>query len=76
MVNITYENLRILMVKKKIEFKDFHAALGFSSHTISKLKRDEPVSLEVISKLCNFFHCNMSDLMDIVYFDEYSSVNI
>ncbi len=76
MTYISYEKLKIKMVQQRIEFKDFAVAFKFSSHTITKFKRNEPVSYEVISKLCNFFQCNMSELMDVIYYDENAPMKI
>lgn len=70
MVYVTYEKLRIKMVKSKIEFKDLKTIFGFSSHTIVKLKKDRVVNMEVILRICDYFKCNGSDIMEIIYYDE------
>ena len=76
MTIISYDGLKIKMIKSRIEFKDLANALKFSSHTITKLKRNEPVSFEVISKLCDFFHCNMDELVEMKYFDDNTSLEL
>lgn len=65
MTYITYEKLRIKMIQCGLQYKD----LELSSHTCKKLRHDEPVSMEVLTKLCDFFRCNLSDLANIMYIE-------
>lgn len=74
MVYVTYEKLRIKMVKSKIEFKDLKTIFGFSSHTIVKLKKDKLVNMDVIMRICNYFKCDGSEIMEIIYYDENGSL--
>ena len=41
------------------------AAAEISGYTMTKLYRDEPVSLEVMMRLCKVFHCDIGDLVEI-----------
>ncbi len=60
-----YTKLRILMVEHRLEWKDISAIFRFSTHTISRLKNDQIVSLETLIRLCSYFNCNIGDIMDI-----------
>ena len=33
---------------------------------MSKLYRDEPVSLEVMMRLCKVFHCDIGDVVEMI----------
>lgn len=41
------------------------SAAEISGYTMGKLYRDEPVSLEVMMRLCKVFHCDIGDLVEI-----------
>ena len=39
---------------------------GFSSTTMSKLSKDENVSMDVIEKICTVLNCDVGDIMEFV----------
>lgn len=47
---------------KKLEFRDF---IGMSNSTLAKLGRNEPVSLEIIEKICIKLGCQIEDVVEI-----------
>ena len=47
----------------KIELKE---ATGIGSTTLTKLTNDEPVSMDVMIKICVALKCNIGDVMDVV----------
>jgi putative transcriptional regulator len=62
---IVKNNLRILMAKEKLTIRDLHKATGLSEITISKLyhEKSTTIAFETIMKLCNFFNCELGDLL-------------
>jgi DNA-binding Xre family transcriptional regulator len=46
-----------------IEFRDL---VGMSNTTLAKLGRNEPVSLEIIDKICTKLDCGIRDVIEIV----------
>lgn len=62
-------NLRVLMAKHKMNIQDVHEKTGMSRTTISKLYNETStvIAFETIEKLCELFHCPISELL---YFDE------
>lgn len=67
---ISYERLRILMVKSRMEWKDLQVIFGFSPYTIRRLKRNELVDLETLIKLCTWFNCQLEEIVEIKIIDE------
>lgn len=65
MVRISYEKFRLLLVKKRLEWKDIKIIFGWSSRTIVKLKQDEPVRMDILLQICEYFECDISDIMEI-----------
>lgn len=47
---------------KKLEFRDY---IGISNSTLSKLGKNEPVSMDVIEKICLKLDCKIEDVMEI-----------
>jgi DNA-binding Xre family transcriptional regulator len=45
---------------------DLRKASGVSPNTMTKLRRDEPVMLNVLDKICGTLACNYGDIMDYV----------
>ncbi len=65
-MKISYDKLWKLMRKNKLMKSELASAAQISGYTMSKLYRDEPVSLEVIMRLCKVFHCDIGDIVEII----------
>ena len=61
-----YKKLWKLLIDKNLNKSDLRERIGVSTTTIAKLGRDEYVSMEVISKICATFHCDVGDIMEYV----------
>ena len=64
-MKISYDKLWKLMKKNKMKKSELAAAAEISGYTMTKLYRDEPVSLEVMMRPCKVFHCDIGDLVEI-----------
>lgn len=60
---ITYEPFRIYVAAKNIKKKDIMENTGISPATMSKLKHDRPVSIEIIDRLCSFLKCDVTEIV-------------
>lgn len=60
---ITYEPFRIYVAVKNIKKKDIMENTGISPATMSKLKHDRPVSIEIIDRLCSFLKCDVTEIV-------------
>ncbi len=54
------------MIDKKMRKKDLCELAGISTSTMSKMGRDEIVSLEVIGRICQKLNCNIEDVLEIL----------
>lgn len=70
MVLLSYEKFRVLMVKRRMEWKDIRIAIGLAPRTITKLKNDSIVDMEILMRLAEFFKCDISDLVEFKHVDE------
>ena len=60
--NKLWKKLIDLDMKKK-ELKDL---TGIGSTTLTKLNKNEPVSMDVMIKICVALKCNIGDVMDVI----------
>ena len=65
-MKISYDKLWKLMKKNKLKKSELAVAAEISGYTMSKLYRDEPVSLEDMMRLCKVFHCDIGDVMELI----------
>lgn len=60
---ITYEPFRGYVAANNIKKKDIMLKTGISSSTMSKLKHDQYVSLEIIDKICNVLNIDINEVV-------------
>lgn len=65
-MRISYDKLWYLMKKNKMKKSELAAAADISGYTMTKMNKDEPVSLEVIMKICQIFHCNIGEIVEMI----------
>ena len=71
---ISYNKLWKLLVDKKMSKADLRRAAGIAPNTMTKLRRDEEVSLTVLNKICAALDANIGDVMDFVPDENNSSI--
>lgn len=62
----SYNKLWKLLVDKKMSKADLRKASGVSPNTMTKLRRDEPVMLNVLDKICKTLDVNYGDIVDYI----------
>lgn len=63
---VSYKKLWKLLIDKDMKKKDLQLAVGVSSATITKMAKDELVSMEVLTRICAVFNCDIGDIMEMV----------
>ena len=63
---IMYTKLFELMKEKNIQPSDFRYKKILSSATITKLRKNQRVSLNVLETLCEELHCGLDDIAEFV----------
>lgn len=63
---VSYTKLWKLLIDKKMSKADLRKTSGISPNTMIKLRRDEPVMLNVLDKICITLECNYGDIIDYV----------
>lgn len=65
-MKVSYDKLWKLLIDKKMKKKDLKAITGLSPASIAKLSKAEPVSLEVLYKICFALKCNIKDVIEFI----------
>jgi len=63
---VSYNKLWKLLVDKKMSKADLRKAADVAPNTMTKLRRDEPVTLAILGKICNVLECDYGDIMTYV----------
>mgnify|MGYP003539683883 FL=1 len=63
---ISYKKLWKLLIDKDMTAVDLRLATGIAPNTMTKLRRDEEVSMTVLAKICKALNANIGDIMDSI----------
>ena len=66
MMAVSYNKLFKLLIDKKMKKKELCELAGVSTSTMSKMGRDEIVSLEVIDRIYQKLNCRIEDVLEIL----------
>lgn len=61
---ICYDKLFHLMVDRKISNVDLKNMAGISANIITRLKREEYISIESVEKICTALNCGVDDVLE------------
>lgn len=61
---ISYNKLWKLLVDKKMSKADLRRAAGIAPNTMTRLRRDEEVTLTVLYKICKTLEVDIGDIME------------
>ena len=67
---VHYNKLWKLLVDKKMSKADLRKAAEISPNTMTKMRRDEEVSMSVLLKIANYLKCDISDMVEFVDTEE------
>lgn len=62
----SYNKLWKLLIDKNMMKKDLMAKAKTTSSTIAKMGKGEPVSMDVLGRICDALECNIGDIVDYV----------
>ncbi len=67
---ICYDRLFHMMIDRKITNAQLKNMAGVSANIITRLKRNEYVSLESIEKICRTLNCSVDDILKFEYVND------
>lgn len=60
---VSYSKLWKLLVDKKMSKADLRKAADLAPNTMTKLRRDEPVAMSVLERICGTLDADFGDIM-------------
>lgn len=63
---IEYKKLWILLIQKGISKQQLRMMAELSPATMTKLNKDQFVSMEILVRICKTLECNIGDVVDII----------
>lgn len=63
---VSYNKLWKLLVDKKMSKADLRRAADLAPNTMTKLRRDEPVAMIVLEKICGAIDVDFGDIMQYI----------
>lgn len=63
---ISYNKLWKLLVDRKMSKADLRKAAGIAPNTMTRLRRDEEVTLTVLNKICTTLNVDIGDIMEFI----------
>lgn len=63
---ISYNKLWKLLIDKKMSKADLRKAAGIAPNTMTRLRRDEEVTLAVLNKICSALNVDIGDIMEFM----------
>lgn len=63
---ISYNRLWKLLVDKKMSKADLRKSAGLAPNTMTKLRRDQEVSLSVLGRICATLGVNIGEIMEFI----------
>ncbi|MEG0835114.1 MAG: helix-turn-helix transcriptional regulator [Christensenellaceae bacterium] len=62
-MGVSYKRLWKLLIDKNMSKADLRKAAGLAPNTMTKLRRDEPVAMGVLEKICGTLDTDFGDVM-------------
>lgn len=65
-MGISYNRMWKLLIDKKMSKADLRKAADIAPNTMTKLRRDEPVNLAILGRVCKVLNCDYGDIMQYI----------
>ena len=62
-MKVSYNGLWKLLIDHEMKKMDLVEELGISTSTLAKMSSGEPVSMQILAKICDKLNCDFGDLV-------------
>lgn len=63
---VSYKPLLKTLLEKDMTKTELRLAADFSTVTLAKIKKNEPITLTIIEKICSVLDCRIEDVIEFV----------
>ena len=67
---ITYQPLLKKLEKKKMTLRDLMLETGIAPNTMTRIRKNQTVSMEVLGKFCSVLQCDFKDIVGYIENEE------
>ena len=71
---VTYKKLWAMLDERHMSVAELRKKSGIAPNTMTKLRRNEPVMLTVLDKVCATLECNYGEIMDFVPYGQEADI--
>lgn len=65
-MGVSYNRMWKLLIDRKMSKADLRKAADIAPNTMTKLRRDEPVNLAILGRVCEVLQCDFGDIIEFV----------
>lgn len=65
-MGVSYKKLFKLMIDRDMKKKDLKEIASIGNSTMTKLAKDENVTMDVMAKICNALNCTMDEIVEVL----------
>lgn len=69
-MGVSYKKLFKLMIDRDMKKKDLKEMASIGNSTMTKLAKDENVTMDVMAKICNALNCTMDEIVEVLLDEE------
>lgn len=69
-MKVSYNKLWKLLIDRKLSNADLRKAVEIAPNTMTKMRKDEEVSMSVLLKIASYLDCDISDICEFVKEDQ------
>lgn len=62
----SYKNLWKILIDKDLTKSSLSKATNVSMNVMTKLGKNESVSLDSLERICEYLHCNIGDVLELI----------
>ena len=63
-MNISYKKLWKMLIDRDMKRVDLQASTGIAANTMTKLRKNEPVAMDVLWRICCVLGCDIGDIVE------------
>jgi len=64
---VSYKKLFHLLVDRDISNSELQKMAGFSGNIMTRMKREQYISLESVEKICKVLDCKVDDILEFTF---------
>jgi len=65
-LKVSYNKLWKLLIDRNIKFSELGKSAVLASGTLSKMRKNETVSMETLLKICEVLECDFADIIEVI----------